>query len=48
MGWTNLAQALESDYDVVMPDTRGHGASGNFPKSLYTIQTLAIDLVKVK
>lgn len=25
--WTPLARALESDYDVVMPDARGHGKS---------------------
>jgi pimeloyl-ACP methyl ester carboxylesterase len=26
--WTPLARALENDYDVVMPDARGHGRSG--------------------
>jgi N-formylmaleamate deformylase len=26
--WTPLARALESHYDVVMPDARGHGKSG--------------------
>ena len=25
--WTRLARALESDYDVIMPDARGHGLS---------------------
>ncbi len=25
--WTPLARALEKDYDVVMPDARGHGSS---------------------
>lgn len=29
--WTPLARALEHDYDVVMPDARGHGASGSPP-----------------
>lgn len=26
--WTPLAHALEEDYDVIMPDARGHGKSG--------------------
>ena len=25
--WTGLAQALEKEYDVIMPDARGHGRS---------------------
>lgn len=25
--WTNLAKELESDYDIIMPDARGHGLS---------------------
>ena len=25
--WTSLARALEQDYDVIMPDARGHGQS---------------------
>jgi len=25
--WTPLARALEKDYDVIMPDARGHGNS---------------------
>ena len=27
MCWTSLARALEQDYDVIMPDARGHGQS---------------------
>ncbi|WP_142687214.1 alpha/beta fold hydrolase [Chitinophaga polysaccharea] len=26
--WTDLAHALERDYDIIMPDARGHGRSG--------------------
>lgn len=26
--WTNLALTLEKEYDVIMPDARGHGKSG--------------------
>ncbi len=26
--WTGLARALEKEYDVIMPDARGHGKSG--------------------
>lgn len=26
--WVDLARALEPDYDVIMPDARGHGQSG--------------------
>lgn len=25
--WTNLARELEADYDIIMPDARGHGLS---------------------
>lgn len=27
--WMRVAKALESDYDVIMPDARGHGRTGN-------------------
>jgi len=26
-GWTPVAQALEAEFDVIMPDARGHGGS---------------------
>jgi len=26
--WTDMARQLENDYDVIMPDARGHGQSG--------------------
>ncbi|MGF6849677.1 pimeloyl-ACP methyl ester carboxylesterase [Chitinophaga sp. W3I9] len=25
--WSSLAQTLEKDYDVILPDARGHGRS---------------------
>jgi pimeloyl-ACP methyl ester carboxylesterase len=41
--WTPLAQALEADYDVVMPDARGHGLS-DAPDTSYDHDTRAADL----
>jgi pimeloyl-ACP methyl ester carboxylesterase len=42
--WTPLARALEADHDVVMPDARGHGASGT-PDGGYRYDDLARDVV---
>ncbi|MBN1259682.1 MAG: alpha/beta hydrolase [Anaerolineae bacterium] len=41
--WTPLAQALEADYDLIMPDARGHGLS-DAPETGYDARTLADDL----
>src|SRR5207244_10628335 len=41
--WTRLARALEPDYDVIMPDARGHGLS-DAPESGYTSADRAADL----
>lgn len=41
--WTRLARALEADYDVVMPDARGHGLS-EAPDAGYTAADRAADL----
>jgi pimeloyl-ACP methyl ester carboxylesterase len=41
--WTPLAQALEADYDVVMPDARGHGLT-DAPEDGYDVATRAADL----
>src|SRR5437867_1163098 len=41
--WTRLARALESEYDVVMPDARGHGLS-DAPEGGYTSAERAADL----
>jgi pimeloyl-ACP methyl ester carboxylesterase len=41
--WTRLALALESDYDVVMPDARGHGLS-EAPENAYGSVDQAADL----
>jgi pimeloyl-ACP methyl ester carboxylesterase len=42
--WTPLARALESGYDVVLPDARGHGSSG-VPTDGYRYGDLAADVV---
>jgi N-formylmaleamate deformylase len=41
--WTRLARALEADYDVIMPDSRGHGRS-EMPPGEFTWEDLADDL----
>lgn len=41
--WTPLARTLENDYDVVMPDARGHGNS-DAPDHGYSYDTLAADV----
>jgi N-formylmaleamate deformylase len=40
--WTPVARALEADYDLVMPDARGHGRSST-PPSGYRYEDLARD-----
>jgi N-formylmaleamate deformylase len=42
--WTPLARRLESDFDVVMPDARGHGGS-SAPHHGYRYDDLASDVV---
>lgn len=42
--WTPLARALEDEFDVVMPDARGHGDS-SAPPSGYRYDELARDVV---
>ena len=44
--WTPLARALEKDYDVVMPDARGHGNSG-VPDHGYLYDDLAADVTSL-
>lgn len=41
--WTRLARALEVDYDVVLPDARGHGRSGS-GRGEYSTVSRAADL----
>lgn len=41
--WAGLARALESEYDVIMPDARGHGKSG-VPDHGYTYEDHANDI----
>ena len=42
--WTALAHAIEGDYDVIMPDARGHGKS-SVPNDGYRYEDLANDVV---
>lgn len=42
--WSMLALALEADYDVIMPDARGHGQS-EVPNFGYQYTDLASDVV---
>jgi N-formylmaleamate deformylase len=44
--WTPLARALEEDYDVVMPDARGHGNSSS-PDHGYCYDDFAADVVSL-
>ncbi len=44
--WTPLARALEEDYDVVMPDARGHGNS-SAPGEGYCYNNLATDVLSL-
>ncbi|MCF7852185.1 MAG: alpha/beta hydrolase [Simkaniaceae bacterium] len=42
--WLPLAKALEEDYDVIMPDARGHGRS-SIPEQGYSYDSLAADVL---
>lgn len=42
--WTRLARSLEADYDLVMPDARGHGRS-TVPASGYSPEERAADVI---
>jgi pimeloyl-ACP methyl ester carboxylesterase len=42
--WAALAQALEAEYDVLMPDARGHGES-SLPEVGYRYEDHAADVV---
>ncbi len=42
--WTLLARALEEDYDVIMPDARGHGNTSG-PAEGYNYDNLATDVL---
>lgn len=42
--WTRVAKALEADYDIILPDTRGHGKSAS-GKGAYATELRVADLV---
>src|SRR3982074_2513917 len=41
--WSRVARTLESEYDVIMPDSRGHGLS-DAPETGYSSADHAADL----
>ena len=41
--WTRTAQALEEDFDIIMPDARGHGLT-YLPDGTHSAESLAGDL----
>lgn len=43
LSWLRTARALEADYDVVMPDFRGHGASGGLENG-FSAEVLVNDM----
>lgn len=43
--WTPVAKALEFEYDIIMPDARGHGKS-SVPNNGYRYEDLAKDVEK--
>ncbi len=43
--WIRTAQALQNDYDLIMPDARGHGLS-DAPEDGYDDETRAADLAR--
>ena len=42
--WTGLARVLEKEYDIIMPDARGHGESG-VPDVGYRYEDYATDVI---
>ncbi len=44
--WALLARALEGDFDVIMPDARGHGNTSS-PNKGYSYDNLAADVVSL-
>lgn len=45
--WTPLARLLEGEFDVVMPDARGHGRS-SMPKHGYGYEDHASDVIAIE
>jgi N-formylmaleamate deformylase len=44
--WTRVAQELEKDYDIIMPDARGHGKSVPSPID-YRLESMADDIAEL-
>lgn len=43
--WSDIAIKLASDFDVIMPDSRGHGSSGAPESPIYRYEDLADDVI---
>src|SRR5215467_8693002 len=44
--WSRVAKALEREYDVIMPDARGHGLS-SLPETGYAQDLLTTDVASL-
>ena len=46
LSWSRVAKALEADYDLILPDARGHGLSSG-PETGYSQDLLVRDVVEL-
>jgi len=45
--WSRVAKALEGEYDVIMPDARGHGLSSG-PETGYAQELVTADVAGMR
>ncbi|MFX1281355.1 MAG: alpha/beta fold hydrolase, partial [Promethearchaeota archaeon] len=46
LSWTRVAKSLESEFDIIMPDARGHGKSISYQKE-FTYTEMISDTVEL-